>query len=603
MRTRVFLSLAGAAGLAVLVAQLAAGDGPGPGKGAVPSAAPAGGGNAGGCTPSTGPDVIVGDLFGIARYGTIGGISAYAFGTTSCNIGNMTLDWDADTRHHPVIAQNLYRLKDGRFEQMGMSWLKHGFAAVTGDLCCTCQNPGNGQVLGVGCSDPYASSLNGDQDGTVGGCGITCGGLGPRYEVNASTGFFEYPYDTITESGDAIYKRLQVAIDDLDPAPNAGALYFGEAHYVTPDDAAAGNHNNNASYEQVVVDAFQQDSYILLFVGDTTRELPAIYAWRDADPQVVIEVVDDQSDGRFHLGYRVTDNGDGTWHYEYALHNLNSHRSAASFSVPVPAGVTLTGIGFHDVDYHSGDGNGSVTFDGTDWAVTVAGGAVTWSTQTEDADANANALRWGTLYNFRFDADTPPLTADATVGLYRGGDPSSLAAPAPAPAGLVCPWDLDGDGSVGINDFLELIALWGTDPGGPPDFDGDGTVGITDFLELLTRWGDCPTQPNCGDPTAGSCFKANGTPGCSQLECCETVCAVDPLCCTDAWDEGCKTMANELCGLCGDPGAGDCCVANLTPGCDDAECCRIVCEVDPVCCASGWDGVCALEAQKLCNCP
>jgi len=54
-----------------------------------------------------------------------------------------------------------------------------------------------------------------------------------------------------------------------------------------------------------------------------------------------------------------------------------------------------------------------------------------------------------------------------------------------------CPWDLDGSGDVGINDFLDLLALWGTDPGGPPDFDGDGDVGITDFLALLDNWGPC----------------------------------------------------------------------------------------------------------------
>ncbi len=55
-----------------------------------------------------------------------------------------------------------------------------------------------------------------------------------------------------------------------------------------------------------------------------------------------------------------------------------------------------------------------------------------------------------------------------------------------------CPWDLDCDGNVGITDFLELLAAWGTNPGGPPDFDGNGTVGITDFLELLANWGGCP---------------------------------------------------------------------------------------------------------------
>ena len=55
-----------------------------------------------------------------------------------------------------------------------------------------------------------------------------------------------------------------------------------------------------------------------------------------------------------------------------------------------------------------------------------------------------------------------------------------------------CLHDLDGDDNVGITDFLELLAAWGTDPGGPPDFDGDGIVGITDFLLLLANWGPCP---------------------------------------------------------------------------------------------------------------
>jgi hypothetical protein len=37
-----------------------------------------------------------------------------------------------------------------------------------------------------------------------------------------------------------------------------------------------------------------------------------------------------------------------------------------------------------------------------------------------------------------------------------------------------------------------VLALWGTDPAGPPDFDRDGDVGITDFLTLLAHWGACP---------------------------------------------------------------------------------------------------------------
>ncbi len=56
-----------------------------------------------------------------------------------------------------------------------------------------------------------------------------------------------------------------------------------------------------------------------------------------------------------------------------------------------------------------------------------------------------------------------------------------------------CPWDLDGSGNVGVNDMPDLIAQWGTNPGGPPDFDGDGVVAINDFLTLLANWGPCLT--------------------------------------------------------------------------------------------------------------
>jgi hypothetical protein len=54
-----------------------------------------------------------------------------------------------------------------------------------------------------------------------------------------------------------------------------------------------------------------------------------------------------------------------------------------------------------------------------------------------------------------------------------------------------CPWDCgDGDGEVGIVDFLAMLAGWGLP--GPCDFDGDAQVGITDFLALLGSWGPCP---------------------------------------------------------------------------------------------------------------
>ena len=54
------------------------------------------------------------------------------------------------------------------------------------------------------------------------------------------------------------------------------------------------------------------------------------------------------------------------------------------------------------------------------------------------------------------------------------------------------PGDLDGDGVVGIIDFLMLLEAWGPCPPGegcPADLDGNGFVGITDLLILLGNWG------------------------------------------------------------------------------------------------------------------
>jgi len=53
-----------------------------------------------------------------------------------------------------------------------------------------------------------------------------------------------------------------------------------------------------------------------------------------------------------------------------------------------------------------------------------------------------------------------------------------------------CPEDIDGDLIVGINDFLEVLAQWGTGNAGA-DVDGDGIVGILDFLAVLAAWGPC----------------------------------------------------------------------------------------------------------------
>jgi hypothetical protein len=60
----------------------------------------------------------------------------------------------------------------------------------------------------------------------------------------------------------------------------------------------------------------------------------------------------------------------------------------------------------------------------------------------------------------------------------------------------------------------------------------------------------------CGDPAAGDCCVANGTPACSDAECCNLICGQDPFCCDTSWDSICANAAVAQCGVCGGGGGG-----------------------------------------------
>jgi hypothetical protein len=107
-------------------------------------------------------------------------------------------------------------------------------------------------------------------------------------------------------------------------------------------------------------------------------------------------------------------------------------------------------------------------------------------------DPFSNPLRWGTMYNFWFDADAPPVETTATVGLFKPGSPATLSGSTLGPIVATIPGDINGDGVVNVNDLVALIGVWGPCPpppaGCPADLDNDGSVAVDDLVLLIGNW-------------------------------------------------------------------------------------------------------------------
>ena len=170
---------------------------------------------------AVGPDVVVWDLQSYTNYSASGGYDAYSIGTVSCNVGDEPLLWLSNNNQHPVIGQSMYRLAPGpnghpRMEMIGQSWLKHGFCALSQSECGPCQAT-SCSTLGVNCSDPYTASRNGSQST-----------LGPKFEVNATTGVYPYPPANPVYSGSTA-RRLRVPQSMVTNVPS-GSTFFVEVN-------------------------------------------------------------------------------------------------------------------------------------------------------------------------------------------------------------------------------------------------------------------------------------------------------------------------------------------------------------------------------------
>ncbi len=350
-------------------------------------------------------DVAISELSSLVVLGRTGtypnGRNGLSMRTTSCNMGTQDIPWNAPMNEtHPVIAMNLYRVMNGRFEQVGWSWLKHGFFATNQGDCGTCDHPGTGSKLGPACSDTYGTGNNGDRFY-----------LGERKEVNPFVGEWEctnswfsgyMPDCTRRNNGsglDPVAHRLDVRDADLG---NAGAQYYYEAYYINKNDF---DRYNNVS-SRAASFSVNGGVWTASTIDGGQIQGPAINRYGD-----MRSTAEPRTEGDVIVAVKVTNNGNGTWNYEYAVYNHDLDRQVDDFSIPLPAGAVVTNIGFRDIDQDAGN----------QWTSNVSGTAISWSTST-------NSLPYSSVFNFRFDANVPPGSTSTTLGLLKNGLAPNLTA-------------------------------------------------------------------------------------------------------------------------------------------------------------------------------
>jgi hypothetical protein len=115
-------------------------------------------------------------------------------------------------------------------------------------------------------------------------------------------------------------------------------------------------------------------------------------------------------DGRFQVAVQVTGPTNGLWHYEYAVHNIDNSRGAASFRVPICSSARALNLGFRDIDSNALN----------QWTATVSGGQIMWNAPA------SNPLNWNEIFNFWFDSDAAPSSGNVAFDEARIG-PGALS--------------------------------------------------------------------------------------------------------------------------------------------------------------------------------
>ena len=361
------------------------------------------------------------------------GTAGVVIGHSMSNCGSIHLPWDGVIGggvmqdQHVKIAFLLARESDGRMVQIsGKSFCKHSRVAFNfsgNPPCFPCQT-GPSNHFRIGCYDIYSAGFNGNR-----------GNLGPTTEIDPWLGTWEpngsyfdvgdpgqagypLPADNLqslnTSTFDAVKNRMEVPEQELVQA----GTFYGQNQVVYEGEPVA-NRDNNRVHRRLLFN-WNGNAWGVNTTGSPTMG-SVLESWTGATTSVGGNGNDD---GRFMVAVKVTGPTNGMWHYEYAVHNLDNHRGAASLRIPVCAEAIVENVGFRDIDQDILN----------DWSVSRSGDELAFL-----AGAN-NPLDWNTFYNFYFDSSAAPVSGDVTLDAARpgGGAPTvAVATTVPSLLGAV----------------------------------------------------------------------------------------------------------------------------------------------------------------------
>ena len=304
---------------------------------------------------------------------------------------------------HPYLVWNLYREVDNRFEQIGVSGVKHAFFTV--NTVCPCAG---GQILYPTCQDTYSVGNNdsGSHLGPRQPVGVHQGIDAFSGEWNSTGSFFDQDSNGVQETSSngtnenrMIVAEADISDDQLD--------YYMSSWYLIRDDVNIFNNMghiqyalspNGGGWSMLAQSAFTQGPASDNYVAPNTFDLPG--------GQASTRVLRD-GEGHLTVAVKVIDLGGGLYRYNYMIENHDYDPRVKAVTVPLSDLNAMSDFAFADPDENAGN----------DWSQIHQNDGLTLT------GPSFNELDWGVLYSFSFTTDAPPAAGTITlIGSENGND-------------------------------------------------------------------------------------------------------------------------------------------------------------------------------------